>query len=100
MTDARRQTFEEPDVRTGACQFDVTEPFAAYFRLRHLNAAFITDDAAMLHALVFSAQAFPVRDWTENFSAEKPIAFRLKSSIIDGLRFGDFTVRPRQYLFR
>src|SRR5262249_31012840 len=100
MTDTRRQTFEKPDMRTRACQFDMTETFAAYFRLCHFNAALIADHASMLHALVFAAETFPVGHRTEHFDAEKPIAFRLKGTVIDGLRLGDFAMRPRKYLFR
>jgi len=48
----------------------------------------------MLHALVLTAQAFPIRDRTENASAKQAIALRLEGAVVDGLRFGYFPVRP------
>ena len=39
MADTRRQSFEEPDMRTRAGQIDMTQPLAAHFRLGNFNAA-------------------------------------------------------------
>ena len=100
MADAAGQSLEEPDVRTRAGQFDVTETFAAHFRQRDFDAALVADDAAVLHALVLSAQTFPVRHRTENSGAEQAVFFRLERSVVDGFRLGDFAVRPRANLFR
>ena len=71
MADARRQSFEEPDVRTRAGEIDVTEPLATNFRLRNFDAALVADHAAVLHALVLAAETFPIRDRTENARAEQ-----------------------------
>src|SRR6202040_3278424 len=54
----------------------------------------------MLHALVFSAQTFPVRDRTENLCAEQAVAFGLERTVVDGLRLGDFAVGPGTNFFR
>jgi hypothetical protein len=48
----------------------MAEAFTADFRQGDFDAALVADDAAVLHALVLAAQAFPVRDRTENFGAE------------------------------
>src|SRR5208337_931323 len=64
-----------------------------------LDTALVANHPAVFHALVFSAQALPVGDRAKNLGAEKSIAFRLKSPIIDSFRFGDFAMGPRTDLF-
>src|SRR5438270_5234559 len=95
MSDARRQALEEPDVRNGRGQLDVAHALAADFGLRDLDAALVADDAAMLHALVLAAEAFPVGDRTEDLRAEETIALRLERPVVDGLRLRDLAVGPR-----
>src|SRR6266498_5730768 len=70
------------------------EPLAAHLRLDDLHAAFLAHDAAVLHALVFAAVALPIFRWAKDLRTEKPIALRLESPIIDGLRFLHLAVRP------
>src|SRR4051794_30462840 len=60
VADARRQSFEEPHVRTGTRQLDVSQALTADTRQRHFDAALIANYAAMLHALVLAAQTFPI----------------------------------------
>src|SRR3954453_19256649 len=100
VSDARRQPFEEPHVRARRRQLDVTEPLAPDFRQRDFNAALVADHAAMLHALVLAAQAFPVGDRAKDTRAEQAIALRLEGAIVDGLRLGGFAMRPAPDLFR
>ena len=100
MADARRQALEEPNVRTGAGEFDVAQAFTANSCERDFHAALIANDAAMLHALVLAAQAFPVGYRTEDPGAEKPVAFGFEGTVIDGFRLGDFAVRPASDFFR
>ena len=100
VADAARQSLEEPHVRAGAGQFDVAQALAAHARQRHFDAALIADHAAMLHALVLAAQAFPVGYGSEDARAEQPVALRLEGPVIDGLRLGDFAVGPAPDLFR
>src|SRR6185437_9208454 len=76
------------------------QALAAHFAECDFDAALVADDAAMLHAFVFAAQTFPVRHRTENFRAEQAIAFRLEGAVIDGLRLGDFAMRPRTDFLR
>ena len=94
IADAAGQALEEPHVRAGRSQLDVAEAFAADLAERDFDAALIADHSAMLHALVFSAQAFPVGDRAENLGAEQSVAFRLEGAVVDGLRLGYFAVRP------
>ena len=61
VADAARQALEEPDVRAGAGQLDMSQALAADARQRDFDAALVADDAAVLHALVLAAQALPVR---------------------------------------
>src|SRR4029077_10387390 len=39
-------------------------------------------------------------DRAKNLGAKQAVAFRLEGAVIDGLRLGDFAVRPRTYFFR
>ena len=55
VADAARQTFEEPDVRARAGQFNVAQPLAADARQRDFDAALVADDATVLHAFVLAA---------------------------------------------
>ena len=100
VADAAGQALEEPDVRAGARQFDVAQAFAAHARQRDFDAALIADHAAMLHALVLAAQAFPIGDRSENAGAEQSVALRLEGPVIDGLRLGDFAMGPAPDFFR
>ncbi len=70
VADAARQSLEEPHVRAGRCQFNVTQALPANFRQSDFDAALVANHAAVLHTLVLAAQAFPVRHRTENFCAE------------------------------
>ena len=92
--DAARQRLQEPDVRDRAGQLDVRHSFTAHFRLGDLDAALLTHNAAMLQPLVFAAQTLVVLDRTEDLGAEKPVAFRLECTIVDGLRLLDLAERP------
>src|SRR6185295_19143438 len=100
MPDPRRQALEEPDVRNRAGKLDVAHPLAPDARTGDLDAALIADDAAVLHPLVFAAQAFPVGDRTENLGAEEAIALRLERPVADGLGLRDFAMTPGPDLLR
>src|SRR6185312_10965893 len=100
VADARGQSFEEPHVRAGRGELDVAETLTADFAERDFHAAFVADDAAMLHALVFSAQALPVSDRAEDARAEEAVALGLEGAVIDCFRLGHFAMRPAADLFR
>src|SRR5262249_25732576 len=94
MPNARRQSFEEPDMRTGRCQLNVTEALTADFGKCDFHAALVADHAAMLHSLVFTAQALPVRDRPENSGTEQAVTLRLEGAVVDGLGFCYLAMRP------
>src|SRR5215813_3012221 len=71
-----------------------------HLRKRDFYAALVADHAAMLHALILAAQALPVGDWAENARAKQAVAFRFERTVVDGLRLGDFAVRPAPDLLR
>jgi hypothetical protein len=82
-------------MRYGTSQINMTHALAPDLGKSNFNATLLTDDAAMLQSLVLSAKALIVADRPENLGAEKAIAFRLESPVVDGFRFFDFTIRPR-----
>ena len=100
VADAAGQTLEKPHVGAGAGQLDVAEAFAAHARQGHFHAALVANHAAVFHALVFAAQAFPVLGGAENAGAEQAVALGFKGPVVDGLRLGDFAVGPAPDFFR
>src|SRR3984893_4430778 len=94
VADTAGQAFEKPDVRARRSELDVSKTLAANLAQGDFHAALVADHSAMLHALIFSAQAFPVGDGAKNFGAEKAVPFGFEGAVIDGLRFGNFAVRP------
>src|SRR5918911_2275241 len=75
-------------------ELDMAHAVAADLRQRHLDAALLADDAAVLHALVLTAQALVVLDRAEDAGAEQTVALRLESAIVDGLGLLDLAVGP------
>src|SRR6476646_10870969 len=98
MTDAAWQPFEEPHVADRRRKRDMPQPLAADLRLRDFDAALVADHPAMLHALVFAAQALPIGDRAEDLGAEQAVPFRLEGPVVDRLGLGHFAVRPREDL--
>src|SRR5690606_2465434 len=92
---ARRERLQEPDVRDRACELDVSHALAAHLRLRHLDAALLADDAAMLEALVLAAQALVILHRAEDLRAEEPVPLRLERAVVDRLGLLHFAERPR-----
>ncbi len=99
VTDAGREAFEEPDVGDGSGEVDVAEAFAADFGLDDFDAAFFADDAAVFHALVFTADALVIFDRSEDAGAEEAVFFGFKGAVVDGFGFFDFAVAPLADLF-
>ena len=68
--------------------------FAAYFLERNFNTTFLADNAAILHALIFTAQAFVIFDRAKDTCTEQAVTFRLERPVVDGFRLFDLTERP------
>ena len=76
-------------------ELDMAHAVAPHLRQGHLDAAFLADDAAILHALVLAAQALVILDRPEDAGAEQPVALRLEGAVVDRLRLLDLAVGPR-----
>src|SRR5215472_2522667 len=100
VADAAGQALEEPHVRAGRRQLDVAEALTADLAERHLHAALVANHSTVLHPLVLTAQTLPVGDGAENLRAKQAVPLRLEGAVVDGLRLGDFAVRPRANFFR
>src|SRR5215467_13214563 len=87
-------------MRAGRSQFNVAEALAADFAQRDFYAALVANDAPVLHPLVLAAQTLPVGDGAENLRAKQAVPLGLERTVIDGLRLGDFAVRPRSNFLR
>ena len=99
-TDARRQRFQEPDMRHRRGQIDMAHAVAAHFLHGDFDAALLADDALVLHALVLAAQALVVLHGPEDAGAEQAVALRLEGAVVDRFRLLDLAVRPAQNLVR
>src|SRR5204862_2595734 len=75
-------------------ELDMAHAVAAHLRQGDLDAALLTDDAAVLHPLVLAAQAFVILDRPEDAGAEQPVPFRLEGAVVDRLGLLDLAVRP------
>src|SRR5688500_14049067 len=73
----------------------MTHALAAHFGLRDFDAALFADDAAVLQALVLTAQALVILHGSENLRAEQTVAFRFECAVVDRLRLLYFAERPR-----
>ena len=95
QTDTARQRFQEPDVGNRRSQFDVRHALTTNLGQCHFNAALLADHAAMLQALVLTAQALVILYRAKDLGAEQAVTLRLERTVVDGFRFFNFTERPR-----
>ncbi len=100
VADAARHALEEPDVRDGRGQVDVTHALAAHLRARDLDAAALADDALVADPLVLAAVALPVLGGTEDALAEEAVLLRLQRAVVDRLRLDDLAGAPGSDLLR
>ena len=77
-----------------AGEIDVGHALTTNFRLRDFNAALLTNNTAVLQALVLAAQALVVLDRTKDFGAKQTVTLRFERTIVDGLRLLDLAIRP------
>ncbi len=68
-------------------QVDVTETFTTNLGVDDFHAALVADDTAVLHSLILAADTFKIADGSKNLRAEEAVAFRFKSTVVDGLGF-------------
>ena len=94
VADAARDALEEPDVRDGGGEVDVTHPLAAHLLAGHLDAAALADDALVANPLVLPAVALPVLGRTEDALAEKAVLLGLERAVVDRLRLRDLAGGP------
>ena len=92
--DTRRQALEKPNVRHGCSQADVAHTLAPHLALDNLDAAFLTNHAPVLHALVLAAIALVVLDGPKNLGAKKTVALRLECPVVDGFRLLHLAMGP------
>jgi hypothetical protein len=78
-----------------ARKLNVTHTFTANFCERDFYATLLTNDPAMLKALVLTAQAFIVLDRPKNTRTEKSVTFWLEGTIVNRLWLLYFAKRPR-----
>ena len=100
VADPARHALEEPDVRHGRSQVDVTHALAPHLLARHLDAAALADDALVADALVLAAVALPVLRGTEDALAEEAVLLGLQRAVVDRLRLGDLAGGPVADLLR
>jgi len=70
-------------------QLDVAHALAPHLGQCDLDAALLADDALVLHALVFAAQALIVLHRTENTGTEQAVPLGLEGSVVNCLRLFD-----------
>jgi hypothetical protein len=75
-------------------QLDVAHALAAHLATGDLDAAAVADDALVADLLVLAAMAFPVLGRAEDLSQNRPSAFGLECSVVDGFRFFDLATGP------
>ena len=83
----------------GYHQLDVTATLTAYLLFGYLYTTTVTNDSFITDTLVLSAMTFIVLCGTKDALAEQTVAFRLVSTVIDGLGFEHLSVRILQDLF-
>src|SRR3989338_5969218 len=76
-------------------QLDMAHALTAYLRQSYFHPAAVADNALMFDAFVLSAIAFPIPRRPKYLLAEKPVLFRFKGTVINGLGFFDLAARPR-----
>ena len=82
-------------MRHRGSQLNMTHPLTAHLGQGYLNAALLTDNAAILHPLIFATQTFIVTDRAKNTGTEQAVFFWLKCPVINCFRLFNLTERPR-----
>jgi len=96
--DPTRQRLEEPNVCNRTGQVNVTETFTTNLARNDLDTTLFTDDATVLHALVFAAVTLVVFSWPKDFGTEETITLRLECPVVNRFRLLNFAKRTLTYL--
>ena len=94
VAQAGRNALEVPDVGDRSGQLDVAHALTTHLGLGDLNAATLTDDALVTHALVLTTSTLPVTGRSENALAEQAVLFRLQRAVVNGLGLFNLALRP------
>ena len=95
----RRHALKVPNMRHGRGQIDVAHALAAHFSAGNFYTALIANQTLVTYAFILTAMALPVFNRTKNALAEKSIALRFESSIVNSFGLLDFAERPFTNLF-
>src|SRR5690606_29852134 len=87
-------------MRNRASQLDVAHALTTHFGKRDFNTTFFTNNATVLHALVFATQTLVVLNRTKYLGAEQTFTLRLEGTVVNGFRLFNFAVRPGANHFR
>ena len=87
-------------MRNRCGQINMAHTLTAHLGNGNLNAAFLTHNAFIFHALIFAAQTFIVFYRAKNSRAEQTITLRLESPVIDGFRLFNLAKGPATDFFR
>ena len=79
-------------MRNRCRQLNMAHALAPDFGEGDFNAAFLADNTAILHALIFAAQAFVIFDRAKDTRAEQAIPFWLECPVVDRFWLLDLTV--------
>ncbi len=94
QADAARQRLQKPDMRHRRGELDMAHAVAPHLGQGDFDAAFLADDAAILHPLVLAAQAFVILDRPKDAGAEQAVALGLEGPVVDRLRLFDLAIGP------
>ena len=78
----------------------MAETLTPYLGLNNFNTAFLADHAPVFHPFVLTAITLVILNRSKNLGTEQPVTFRLKGTIINGLRFFNLAMGPFQNFFR
>ena len=67
-------------------------PFPSHFGSGYLYSALIADNPLIANLFVFTAGTLKVFSRAKDSLAEKPVSFRLQSTVIDGLWLSYLTI--------
>jgi hypothetical protein len=76
---------------------NMSHPFTAYFFLCDFNPTTVANDATVADTFIFAAMTFVILNRPENPFTKKTVTFGFVGSVVNGLRFKNFSVRAFKY---